>query len=339
MNKLLIYPFTKEMCPIIRHRDMLKEYELSAVIPQNGFAWEGKDICELDGGEPTDFLLGSSFLKELEYCAAVFLNANKEELKSEEYTEYITLIENSSKDVLNPSTSIILEKHDLHINQKLKEIPVPVVMVMGLGENCQKFDIQLGIRAAFQREGYRVSQFGTKEYSYLFGFDMLPNVPETPLWEKVYLYNGLFRETYEREKPDVMIIGVPGGIMPITSRFHERFGETALSVSYAARPDIAVLSYYFSLPTQEYFDLYKQFMRFRFGVGNVYFHASNTKFIFNKGMDTVSYLTLKCEDMLEKLHHGSSDLVQFPFNSLQLKPSLKTYQKIIENLKQNIKIL
>jgi len=55
MKKLLIYPFNKETCPIARYRHLLNGYEIISAIPEKGFGWEGKDVCELDGGELTGF--------------------------------------------------------------------------------------------------------------------------------------------------------------------------------------------------------------------------------------------------------------------------------------------
>ncbi|HCC35274.1 MAG TPA: hypothetical protein DEQ02_06405 [Ruminococcaceae bacterium] len=73
MKKLLIYPFTKELCPIVRYRGLLSGYELVAAIPLPGYGWEGTDVGRIDGGPPTDFLLGGDFQEKLNQCDAVFL--------------------------------------------------------------------------------------------------------------------------------------------------------------------------------------------------------------------------------------------------------------------------
>ncbi len=95
------------------------------------------------------------------------------------------------------------------LRERLRTIPVPVVVVMGLGEECQEFDLQLGLRKAFRNEGYAVLQYGTKAYTGLFGFEPLPQAPEISLNKRVFAYNGLFVDDCEREKPDVMIIDSP----------------------------------------------------------------------------------------------------------------------------------
>lgn len=339
MKKLLVYPFTKDMCPLARYRDMLEGYELTSAVPAKGFGWEGRDACELDGGAPTGIILGGVFSDELELCDAVLLNYGGQEPKKD-HAGYEVIARASAKKLTAAFPGSIPEpEEDLLPDMPLWKIPVPVIMVMGQGENCQKFDIQLGLRKAFRREGYRVSQFGTKAYSGLFGFRPLPRAPEVPLWKKVYLYNRLFRETCDKESPDVMIVGVPGGIMPINSYAYELFGETALALASAARPDITLLSYYFIEPNQEYFELLRQYARFRLGAGEVHFHASNTKFVEERSQRKLGYLTLESRFVLQKLTQFESDPSTCLFNALVLESSGPAYRGVIEKLQQNVRVL
>lgn len=339
MKRLLIYPFTKNMCPIVRHRDMLVGYEISAAIPAKGYGWEGKDACELDGGLPTGIILGGSFYDEVELCDAVLFNCD-EQISEKDKSETEALLKAYGKDLVATIPCPILDNEEKILpNMPLKEVPVPVIMIMGQGENCQKFDIQLGLRKVFQEKGYIVSQFGTKPFSELFGFKALPSTPEVPLWKKVYMYNQLFRETYEKEKPDVMIVGIPGGIMPINSYEYELFGETALALTAAARPDVAFLSYYYVEPTAEYFELLRQYARFRLGVGEIYFHASNTRYIEEKSHRILSYLTLESQFVLDKLNKYRDDPSLHLFNALLSEASEPIYSNVVEHLQQNICVL
>jgi peptide maturation system protein (TIGR04066 family) len=339
MKKLLIFPFTKDMCPLVRYRDTLDGYDLISAVPEKGFGWEGKDICELDGGKTTGFILGSSFETELKRCDTVLLNPDKTSLNKEERHKYEAFIKDAGKELLTlAKNAVSIFDADIFQN-KLKDVPVPVIMVMGLGENCQKFDIQIGLRKAFQKEGYKVAQYGTKKYSGLFGFDALPELPELTLEKKVYIYNHLFSEKYNIERPDVMIIGVPGGIMPYDACDYGRFGEDALALSYAGSPDAAVLSYYFTFPTKEYFELYRQLARFRFGIDNLFFHASNTNADEDKRHGKLSFLTLDSKVALNALAEHDIELPPQIFNIFISESCERIYQSIIEELRQNIDIL
>ena len=339
MKKLLVYPFTKELCPLARYRNLLNEYELIAAIPPKGFGWEGKDACEIDGGAPTGFIPGGTFSDELKRSDAVLLASGVQNTEKE-YAEYAELARASAKELVAITSNTMPEQEiQTQMEPILKEIPVPVIMVMGLGENCQKFDIQLGLRDAFIKEGYRVSQFGTKPYSGLFGVHPMPEAPGTPLWKRVHLYNNLFWETCQAEKPDVLIVGVPGGIMPVTSYAHERFGETALALTHAASPDITVLSYYHVVPTNEYFEMLRQYARFRLGAVNITFHASNTGLITDGDTHTLSYLTLRSQFVLDETARDAPDMLPYLFNSLIPESSGPAYQNIIEKLQQNVCVI
>jgi peptide maturation system protein (TIGR04066 family) len=159
---------------------------------------------------------------------------------------------------------------------KLKKVPVPVIMVMGMGEQCQKFDLQLEIREHFQSHGYKVSQFGTKAYSALFGFQPLPDVFSQSLVDKVYTLNRHITSLVDREKPDVLILGVPGSIMPLNEYHSLFFGEMALALSHAVTPDVSILSFYRCNVNDEYINLLKSYCRYRLSVETEYFHMSNT---------------------------------------------------------------
>jgi len=313
MKKLFIGKFIKEMTPIARYRDMLDGYELVSAIPVKGFGWENKDVCILDGGVPTGFLLGTS-----ERCGTVNFDA-------EFANETVICLDSSNVPTVK--------------NRELRKLPVPIVMVMGQGENCQKFELQLALRKAFLREGYKVSQFGTKAYSKLFGFNPLPVPPDVSMWKKIYLYNDLFYQTCIQENPDVMIIGAPGGVMPINTYEDGLFGETALALATAAKPDVAVLSCYFVEASNEYFDLQRQYARFRLGADEIIFHSSNTKFVEDLYRKELGYLTLDSSFVMNKLNAFAYDDNVNLFNVFVPDLCERACHGIIEKLQSNIELL
>jgi peptide maturation system protein (TIGR04066 family) len=292
---------------------MLNNFEIVAVIPEKGYGLEGKDVCVLDGGEPTGIVLQS-----VEDDKVPLYDVTLSEVKDEE---------------------LVLETNEALPTDRLKEIPIPVVVVLGNGADCQKFDIQLGLREAFLKEGYKVSQFGSNNYSKLFGFDTIPEFKEFPLWKKVFAYNDLFYKKCRQDNSDVIIIGVPGGVMPITSYSYEKFGEEALAISFAAKPDIAVFSCYFVVPIQEYFDSYKSFMQFRLGANNVIFHLSNTKIIPDVNLNRIDYLTLESKFVLDEVKNKAPEFSAHLFNALAIDSAKTAYEGIINKLQENVCIL
>jgi peptide maturation system protein (TIGR04066 family) len=313
MKKLVINPLTKDESPIIRYRHMLDNYEIVSAIPEKGYGFEGKDVCVLDGGELT---------------GTIFHNPYKNEIPLHD----LVLSEIINDKYVTPTYEVLP-------TEILKKLPVPVIVVMGNGSDCQKFDIQLGLRDTFLKEGYKVSQFGTKSYSNLFGFDPLPNFSEFPLWKKVIHYNNLFYEKCIIENPDVIIIGVPGGVMPINAFSNEKFGEEALAISFAAKPDYAIFSWYFTFPTPKYFETYSNFMRFRLGINNVVYHLSNTKITPDVNLYRVDYLTLESKFVLDEIKRQTPECSSKLFNALLSESAKPVYMGILEKLQDNVFVL
>lgn len=142
----------------------------------------------------------------------------------------------------------------------------------------------------FQEQGYKVSQVGTKRYSALFGFHVLPQFPEAPLWKKILLYNRYFKDIVSREDPDVLIVGVPGGIMPIDERHNELFGETAIAISKSLNPDVTILSLYLVKVDSAFLSDIEKYFRYALGVSLDYFHLSSSKLVFEQDMRTINFL-------------------------------------------------
>ena len=111
------------MCPLVRYRSLLKGYELIAAIPEQGFGWEGKDVCEIDGGTPTGFILGGNFSDELRRCDAVLFNTC-EKNRGKDYAECVELTRASGKELVTIIPTIMQEPEITPSDLKLREIPV-----------------------------------------------------------------------------------------------------------------------------------------------------------------------------------------------------------------------
>ena len=166
-------------------------------------------------------------------------------------------------------------------SSRIKTINTPVIFVAGVSEGTQKFYIQLALRQKFITRGYHVSQIGTKNYCEIFGFHSIPSfLSSSDLSElsKIILLNHFVKKIELTEKPDVIIIGVPGGLFPLDSEFHNKFGITAFEMSQAVCPDAVVLSTLYEDFTREYFEEINLTMKYRFGYEADCFNISDLKF-------------------------------------------------------------
>ena len=350
MKPLLVYPFSTDTMPVARYAQMLAEYD--AVIPVvewgAGDDVDGKDVSYFDGGGLVGTKLATNFEGAIGHAGSVLFAG--EIRNKEKAIEYVSLSRSFGKKILIcESTRVSLglppdgctvcsyEAYEAEVahNDKLLGISVPVILVMGQGQQCQKFDIQLGLRKKFIEEGYKVSQVGTKEYSALFGFHALSRFPEIPLWRRTLLYNRFFHDIVNREKPDVLIVGAPGGTMAIDEYHNELFGETAIGLATSLKPDIAIHSLYLSKVNEEYLSDVRNHTKYALGAEADYFHMSNTWLVFEQDRRTINHLTTDSGAVLESI----GEIIEKPFHVFMPETCDFVYSDIISQLQGNIEMI
>ena len=66
------------------------------------------------------------------------------------------------------------ELSDEVVSPNKKEIDIPVISVMGLGENCDKFQLQVKIKKVIEKQGYRVLALCSNVLGGFLGMENLP---------------------------------------------------------------------------------------------------------------------------------------------------------------------
>ena len=174
------------------------------------------------------------------------------------------------------------EKFDISLLDDITEeqsITVPVVFVAGTAQFTEKFHVQLAMRKSLSDNGYNVSQIGSKTYSNLFGFHSYPafmrdNMDNT---QKIILFKKYVKHIEMQEQPDLIVIGIPGGIMAINKKHHFDFGMTAYMVSQAVEADYVIMTMLYDKEySEERLETIRQVCRFRLNFEIDGFHLSNT---------------------------------------------------------------
>lgn len=281
--KLMIYPWTQGNI-FTQYADLLEEYKDIVFAAPAGWkiekdrALDDEDQVIVDNNVKTDYekeiagvdavyfadseiFFPMQFLKEkIEYAVEsgkkVFLNKTTADFLQWDNKYGVTVLQGESFQALNklPHYSVFT-------------IPVPVVFVMGLGPNTGKLEVQLALRRSFTQIGYKVSQLGSNGAASFFGFSPLPAFLSENRWsveEKIIMLNHFLYHKCIRDRSDVLIIGVPGGIMPLNPMVYEDLGIMAFLISQAVRPDVAVLNLYSHEYSQEYFDELRMICKYRY---------------------------------------------------------------------------
>ena len=145
----------------------------------------------------------------------------------------------------------------------LKDIEIPIVMIAGAGENCNKFELELLIANKLKEFGYKVSIVTSRSHVNCLGVHSFPTFMFQSLKdenEKIIAYNNYIKYLSEIDKPDIFVLGVPGGILPITRRQPEHFGIFAFEVFNSVKPDYMIFNLYNADVERKYLSEMKMLM-------------------------------------------------------------------------------
>ncbi|MBP1904018.1 peptide maturation system protein (TIGR04066 family) [Paenibacillus turicensis] len=366
MKKLAIYPYHKQNCPIARYKHLLEGYELTSIITAKGWGGNGQDASFFDGGVSVGIGMTDTFEEGIKDSDAVlFLEPLSDKLLST-YPAKFGIVKRYDKEiiittqveekllllgvernellnytVLNPDRKVNFEVllHE-QADGKLAKIDIPILLVLGMGENCNKFELQLSARNYFLKKGYKVSQLGTKNFSPLFGFSALPGflyAKDIFVQDKIIAFNHYVQQIAITEKPDVIIIGAPGGIIPINNNNTNHFGLIPYMISNAVKTDITILSTYFNYYNVEVLNEFRKCCKYRFNCITDYINIANTRYMLNpENVDqSVDYMSLTSEYVLEQLPSISTKEFHL-FNILNDPDAEFIFERICSELEGNI---
>jgi peptide maturation system protein (TIGR04066 family) len=309
-ERLLVYPYDIEFTPVLRHKDLLKGYEINALIAPNGWGMSGLDASCADCGNNIGIVISSDFDRALECCDTVLFNQSGTGLdfKKPVYPRMIKSVQLKKNIIctlkLEPDVHKEMEyeceKNGVYFksfndyvcsnipkspeSEEIFQLDTPLIYVLGTTERTHKFEIQLTLREQLLQTGYKISQVGTRPYSEMLGFHSFPqfmfscSIAESA---NVTLFNHFVKQIELNEKPDVIIVGIPGAIMPFNNKITNRFGILAYEASLGVKPDAAVLSVLDDDYKKEYFELMSKTVKYKFGFDIDCFNISNVQFDSN----------------------------------------------------------
>lgn len=340
-KKAVLYPVDIEICPVIRHKALLKEYEIVGLVSPKGWGYGDKDLSYIDGGCDTGMVLGDDFSKVLDQCDTVIfcdsqyyngmesdiINKMKEAINNNKNIVSLIQLENKYFDEIIELSSqkrcqfsfMNNELKEIDINSnynfrnKLKisgmeyksksnayesigKIKTPVIFVMGVTERSSKFEIQLTIKEQLEKLGYRITHIGSRNYCEMIGGHSFPSfLYDNTISEvdKILMYHDYVKAIEEAEAPDIIIIGIPGGITKVNDKFTNKFGIYAYEISQAIDPDYVIMSVFYEDFKAEYLDNLSILSKYRFGFEVDSFNLANIQ------MDWESVLRLSGDNYIK----------------------------------------
>jgi peptide maturation system protein (TIGR04066 family) len=175
---------------------------------------------------------------------------------------------------------------DFQVSQEpsLQEIYEPIVAVAGLWEDIDKFEVSLVLREKFLANGYSITQVGSRNCCELFGFHSFPIFMYDSTLDavtKVIYFNRWVKQLSITEKPDVIIITIPGAVQNFSERFTKGFGVLPHLVFQAVVADFLVFCTMYNNSSTKFLDEVSTMCKYRYGSEVDCYHMSNLLFDLN----------------------------------------------------------
>lgn len=266
-EKAVIFPCDRELVSFMKYFEFT-EYEISGlcVLEDSNVVAENKEDIPILDMENVDFgLFGVVILVDETYYTHSFVKDSIERGKKLIDARQLKAIEIEKLDAISEE-------------QKLE---VPVIFVAGVTPYTEKFHVQLALRKRLLDNGYKVSLIGSKEYSGLFGFHSFPLFMSEPMdnTERILLFRKYVKYIEQQEQPDIIVVGIPGGIMGVNRKHHFDFGMTAYMVSQAVEPDYVIMNMLYGQEyIKEQLEEINQCCKYKLNFEIDSFHLSNSFF-------------------------------------------------------------
>ena len=285
--KVIIYPYDEKSLPVVMFEEMLKNMTIYGLVAPDGFGDQkeiktsiGKryrvshdlneeGISEVDGVLIVDSYLQPPFEVILEFVEKAVSNGLDifcvRSISSDEKEKIISICQDGGvqfKELIGLMYGASMDR-----NMGLCELHTPIVAVAGSGERCNQTNIQLGLIRLLKEKGYKARAILSEDYdifedAYPFPRFMVDN--ELDERSKIINYNLFIKDIERRESPDVILISVPGELMPLTRHKTGNFGIKAYEIFNAVSPDFVVVSLYRDNYADAYFDEIDKLMSYRF---------------------------------------------------------------------------
>ncbi|MCL2054234.1 MAG: TIGR04066 family peptide maturation system protein [Oscillospiraceae bacterium] len=351
-ERLAIYPFSEEAMTLLRHQDKIEGYDITCAIIPKG--WKS----HFDEEQPIKCLCSEDnfYLENLiNNIDAVLLCKFKQLNDMSFYERIISAVQSNSKQIIyTPELESLVGRIDadnrvclkppespsITNNDELFNIDVPVIMVLGVGENCDKLDTQLSIYDYFNKKGYKPKLISSNIISQIMGMSAFPDCIDNHKYtflQQVKIINTFVKNIELKEKPELIIIGVPGGIMKYSKAVPNGYGYVPFLISNAIAPDVAVLSLYCGDYQEEKIKEIKSMCYYRMGVMANYFHISNKTCNYDIETKQLNYYPVDKPYLIENLIRPQENIPAF--NVLDDRSREKAFEAIMKELQANIAVV
>lgn len=154
---------------------------------------------------------------------------------------------------------------------------LPVILICGLLEQNNIFEIFLKVVTAARKRGLHPLAMSSEPYTKAIGYYNYPNLNSAiEEREKIAFLNVYFQELIEKEIPDIIILHSPDPIMSYSSRYPNGYGILSYMLTRAIEPDYIICCIQSFAGVSALAKMISDNLIARFGSPIDYVHVSNT---------------------------------------------------------------
>lgn len=332
MKNIMIYPIEKNDIFFMKYRELLSKYEKIYFGTKKGFIFTNEDIHDINNDEKvkdinivTDlerYILkidvlyinedSRTSIEELAHIINIALLNNKKVISSKELRSKYNA--NCVGKNLGDENHIDLHEDKFKIDNNINKIfnfNTPIITVIGTEQYTDKFNVQLHLRKFLQDKGFKISQIGTKKSANIFDIYNIPDCifsNELSENDKVRYFNQYIKRIEHIDKPDIIVIGIPLGIIKNNDEFHNDFSILPFELLNAFTSDYTIMCMHYGNYDESNLNYFRMIADVRFGVEVDSFVMSNNFYDYSQSirMQSKQFLRMPTNKTQEKVQEIKS---------------------------------
>lgn len=253
-DKTIVFPYGAEFAPLLD--GLLRNNQVGkgiCLLAPKGWGISGVDAGTAFGRPPFGIIIKQDF-EDAFHSAQTFIVApfrKTNDIKAdkeveEEIQKYLLLAKNEGIKVidLRERAGITEKQFSRELSEKdenKNNIEVPVIFVSGTSELVCKLDVQIKVGDHLHKQGYHVAHIGSRQYCDIIGMHPFPKFMFEPLIEtrKIECFKKYVSNICKKEKPDALIIGIPGASVKFNNDIPNGYGVINFLCAMAVTPDFS----------------------------------------------------------------------------------------------------